>query len=74
MFFAVPRVHLSESQILNLFLPHQAMLHSALNIVDLELLTPLGHQLMLVQAGIVPDCMFLTLVEVIQWERPLVWC
>ena len=70
---AVPRVHLGESQILNLLLAHQAMLHPALDVVDLELLTPLGHQLVLVQARVVPHSMLLTLVEVVQGERPLVW-
>ena len=70
---AVPRVHLGESQILNLLLPHQAMLHPALDVVNLELLATLRHQLVLVQARVVPHGMLLTLVEVVQGERALVW-
>ena len=49
------------------------MLHPALDVVYLELLASLGHQLVLVQACVVPDGMFFTLVEVVQREGPLIW-
>ncbi len=48
------------------------MFHPALNIVDLKLLTPFGHQLMFVEACIISDGMFLALVEMVQGERALV--
>ena len=66
------RIHLIEAEILNLLLAHEVVLHSALKVVDLELLAALRHQLMLVEAGIVADSMLLALVEVIQGERALV--
>ena len=66
------RIHLIEAEILNLLLAHEVVLHSALKVVDLELLAALWHQLMLVEAGIVADSMLLALVEVIQGERALV--
>lgn len=69
----VPGVHLRESKVLDLILSHESMLHSALDVVYLELLAPLRHQLVLVETCVVSDCVLLTLVEVVQRERTLVW-
>ena len=69
----IPGVDLSEPEVLDLILAHEPMLHSALDVVDLELLASLRHQLVLVEARVVPDRMLLTLVKVVQWERSLVW-
>ena len=68
----VPGVDLREPQVLDLVLAHEAVLHAALDVVYLELLTPLRHQLVLVQARVVPQSVLLTLVEVVQRERTLV--
>ena len=48
------------------------MLHSALQVIDLEFLAALGHQLMLIQARVIPDRMLFTLMEMIQGEATFV--
>ena len=68
LLLVVPSVDLREPEVLDLVLAHEPVLHSALDVVDLELLTTLRHQLVLVQARVVPDRMLLTLVEVVQRE------
>jgi hypothetical protein len=72
LLLVVPGVDLREPEVLDLVLAHEPVLHSALDVVDLELLTTLRHQLVLVQARVVPDRMLLTLMEVVQRERTLV--
>ena len=73
LLLVVPRIDLVEAQILYLLLAHQIVLHSAFEIVDLELLAAFRHQLMFVKAGIVANRMLFALVEVIQRETALVW-
>ena len=73
-FFVLIGVHLIEAKILNFLLAHEVVLHSALEVVDLELLAAFWHQLVLVETGVVPDCMLFALVEVIQRKRPFVRC
>ena len=70
----VPGVHLRESEVLDLILSHEPMLHSALDVVYLELLAPLRHQLVLVKTSVVPDGVFFALVEVVEGEGALVGC
>ena len=65
LLLVVPRVDLIKAQVLNLLLAHQVVFHATFEVVDLELLTALRHQLVLVQTSIVTDGMLLTLVEVI---------
>ena len=48
LFFSLPRIDLSEAQVLDLLLAHQVVLHATFQIADLELLATLRHQLMLV--------------------------
>ena len=48
------------------------MLHSALQIVDLEFLAALRHQLVLIQARVIPDRMLFTLMKMIQGEATFV--
>lgn len=69
----VPCVDLCEPQVLDLVLAHEPMLHPALDVVDLKLLAALRHELMLVEARVVPDRVLLTFMEMIQGERTLVW-
>ena len=73
LLLVVPRVDLIEAQIFYLLLAHQIVLHSAFEVVDLELLTAFRHQLMLVKTGIVANGMLFTLMEVIERETALVW-
>lgn len=73
LFFVVVSVDFCETQIFDFLLAHQVVLHAALEVRDLELLAPLRHQLVLVEAGIVSDSVLLALVEVIQWETALIW-
>jgi hypothetical protein len=72
LLLVVPCVDLSEPEVLDLVLAHEPVLHPALDVVDLELLAPLRHQLVLVEARVVSDRMLLALVKVVQWERSLV--
>ena len=74
LFFIIPRVDLVKTEVLNLLLAHEIMLHSTLKVVDLEFLAPLRHELMLVKASIVADGVLLALVEMIKRERALVRC
>ena len=48
------------------------MLHSALQVIDLEFLTALGHQLVFIKARIIPDGVLFALMEMIQWEATFV--
>lgn len=48
------------------------MLHAALEIVDLEFLTPLRHQLVLIQTRVVAHSVLLALVEMVEREGALV--
>ena len=73
LFFSLPRIDLSEAQVLDLLLAHQVVLHATFQIADLELLATLRHQLVLVKAGIVSNRMLLALVEVIKREGSFVW-
>ena len=73
LFFGIPRVYLVKAKILYLLLTHEVVLHATLKVVDLELLAALRHQLVLVQASIVANRVFLTLVEVVQREGAFVW-
>ena len=41
-------VDLVEAEVLNLFFAHKVVLHAALQIIYLELLAPLWHQLVLI--------------------------
>lgn len=72
LLFVLPGVHLWKTQVFYLFFAHQSVLHPALYVVDLELLTSLRHELVLIETGIISNGVLLTFMKVIQGERALV--
>ena len=48
LLLVVPCVDLGKTQVLDLVLSHEPMLHSTLNVVNLKFLTAFRHKLMLV--------------------------
>ena len=72
MHFSFIRIYFIKAQVLYFFLSHEPIFHPALNVVNLELLAALRHELVLVETSVVADSMFLALVEVVQRERAFV--
>ena len=72
LFFVLIRVDFAKSEVFDFLFVHKVVLHAALEVVDLKLLAPFRHQLVLIQACVVADGVLLTLVEVVQREAALV--
>ena len=73
LLFVVPRVDLVVTQIFNLFFAHQVVFHPAFQVRDLEFLASFRHQLVFVQARVVPNRVLFAFVEMVQREASLVW-
>jgi hypothetical protein len=72
LLFIFPCVHLRIPQVFDLVLTHETILHSTLDVVDLELLAPLGHELMLVETSIISYRMLLTFMKMIEGKGALI--
>jgi hypothetical protein len=72
LLLVLPTILVIEPQLLHTLIFHKIVFHAAILIVNLELSASFGHELMLGDTFAVGLCLFIALMEMVQWEGPLI--